>query len=96
LEALLPIPGAPKILLTYAFEGRPDGGTRFELRFAKPKAKDLSFFEQVWPTVQSNFDVGLAIVRSMLEERAAAWDVGGEPSIPVSRERFLSQPVRSH
>ena len=59
LTALLPIPGAPKILMTYAFEGRADGGTRFELRFGKPKPKDLAFFEQVWPTVRSNFDAGL-------------------------------------
>jgi uncharacterized protein YndB with AHSA1/START domain len=95
LAALLPIPGAPKIRMTYAFEGRADGGTRFELRFAKPKPKDLPFFEQVWPTVQSNFDIGLDILRSMLEERATASDVAGEPSIPVSRERFLTQPVHS-
>ena len=95
LTALLPIPGAPKIRMTYALEGRADGGTRFELRFAKPKPKDLAFFEQVWPTVQSNFDVGLDILRSMLEERATASDVAGEPSLPVSRERFLTQPVHS-
>jgi hypothetical protein len=93
LAALLPIPGAPKILFTYAFEGRADGDTRFEIRFAKPKPKDLPFFEQVWPTVQSNFDIGLDILRAMVEERATASDVAGEPSIPVSRERFLSQPV---
>jgi hypothetical protein len=45
--------------------------------------------------VQSNFNVGLDILRSMLEERARASDVAGEPSIPVSRERFLTQPVHS-
>lgn len=95
LTALLPIPGAAKIRMTYAFERRADGGTLFEIRFARPKPKDLRFFEQVWPTVQSNFEVGLDILRSMLEERATASDVAGEPSIPVSRERFLAQPVHS-
>jgi hypothetical protein len=94
--ALLPIPGAPKLRITYAFEGRADGGTRFELRFAKPKPKDLAFFEQVWPTVRGNFEVGLDILRSMLEERAAVSEIAEEPSLPVSRERFLSQPVHSH
>ena len=93
LTALLPIPGASKILMTYAFEARADGGTHFELRFARPKPKDLPFFEQVWPTVRSNFEAGLDILRSMLEERAAASDAAGEPSPPISRERFLSQPV---
>jgi uncharacterized protein YndB with AHSA1/START domain len=95
LTALLPIPGAPKIQLTHAFEERADGGTRFELRFGKPKPKDLAFFEQVWPTVQGNFEAGLDILRSMLEERAAASDVAGEPSLPASRERFLTQPVHA-
>ena len=87
---LLPIPGAPKILMTYAFDERDDGGTHFEFRVAKPKPKDLRFYEQVWPTVQKNYDVGLEILRSMLEERAAASTVDDEPSLPVSRERFLT------
>jgi hypothetical protein len=95
LTALLPIPGAPKIQLTHAFEERADGGTRLELRFARPKPKDLAFFEQVWPTVQSNFEAGLDILRSMMEERATASDAASEPSIPVSRERFLTQPVHA-
>jgi uncharacterized protein YndB with AHSA1/START domain len=94
--ALLPISGAPKILVTYAFEGLPDGGTRFELRFAKPKPKDLAFFEQVWPNVQNNFHIGLDILRSMVEEQATASDVADEPPLPVSRERFLTQSVPSH
>ena len=95
LTALLPIPGAAKIQLTYAFERRADGGTHFELRFAKPKPKDLAFFEKVWPTVQGNFDIGLDILRSMIEERAAAPDAAAEPALPVSRDRFLTQPVHS-
>jgi len=93
--ALLPIPGAPKILMTYAFEDEADGGARFELRFAKPKPKDMAFFEQVWPTVQGNFEAGLDILRTMLEERAAAKDDGGEPPVPVSRERFRAEPVQA-
>ena len=96
LSALLPIPGAAKIRMTYAFEEQADGGTRFELRFAKPKPKDLAFFEQVWPTVRSNFEAGFDILRSMMEERAAASGVADEPPIPVSHERFLTQPVHSH
>jgi uncharacterized protein YndB with AHSA1/START domain len=94
LTALLPIPGAAKLRLTYSFERRADGGTHLELRFGKPKPKDLPFFEQVWPTVQSNFDAGLGILRSMLEERATS-DVAEEPPLPVSRERFFTQPVPS-
>ena len=94
--ALLPIPGAPKILMTYAFDERDDGGTHFEFRVAKPKPKDLPFLEQVWPTVQKNYDVGLEILRSMLEERAEASTAVDEPSLPISRERFLTHPVHAH
>ena len=45
LTTLLPVPGAPKILMSYAFDERKDGGTHFEVRFAKPKPEDLSFYE---------------------------------------------------
>ena len=81
--------------MTYALEQRDDGGTHFELRFAKPKPKDLPFFEQVWPTVQKNFDVGFEILRSMLEERAEAPPDGDEPSLPASRARFLTHPLHA-
>jgi uncharacterized protein YndB with AHSA1/START domain len=91
LTTLLPVPGAPKILMTYAFEERDDGGTHFEFRVAKPKPKDLPFLEQVWPAVVQNYDVGLEILRSMLEEWAST--AVDEPSLPISRERFLKQPV---
>ena len=94
--ALLPIPGAAKILMTDAFDGRDDGGTHFEFRVAKPKPKDLPFLEQVWPAVVQNYDVGFEILRSMLEERAAALTVVDEPSLPISRERFLTHPVHAH
>ncbi len=94
--ALLPIPGAPKILMTYAFDERDDGGTHFEVRFAKPKPTDLPFLEQIWPSVQENFDAGLEILRSMLEERAEASPAVDEPSLPISRERFLTHPVNAH
>jgi hypothetical protein len=91
----LPIPGAPKILMTYAFDERDDGGTHFEFRVAKPKPKVLRFYQQVWPTVQKNYDVGLEILHSMPEERVAASTVEDEPSLPVSRERFLTNPIHA-
>ncbi len=92
--ALLPIPGAPKILMTYAFDARSDGGTHFELRFGQPKPKDRPFFEQVWPAVQKNFDVGFDILRTMLQERVEASAAEEEPPLPVSRERFRTEPVQ--
>ena len=93
--ALLPIPGAPKFLITYAFEERDDGGTHFEFRVAKPKPKDLPFYEQVWSTVEKNFNVGFEILRTMLEEQRAEMEAADEPALPVSRARFATQPVQA-
>jgi hypothetical protein len=92
LTALLPIPGAPKILFTYTFEERGDGGTHFEFRVAKPKPKDLPFYERVRPTVEADFTAGFDILRTMVAERRAGSTVEDEPPLPVSRERFLTQP----
>src|SRR5438093_13156665 len=47
LTTLLPIPGAPKVILTYAFLESAGGGTHIEIRVAKPKPKDKAFIEQV-------------------------------------------------
>jgi uncharacterized protein YndB with AHSA1/START domain len=93
LTTLLPAPGAPKILMSYAFDERADGGTHFEVRFAKPKPKDLPFLEHVWPNVQGKFTGEFEILRSLLAEQAKA--AADEPPLPVSRERFLTQPVRA-
>jgi uncharacterized protein YndB with AHSA1/START domain len=92
--ALLPIPGAAKILMSYTFEERGDGGTHFEVRVAKPKPKDLPFYEQIRPMVQQNYTIGLDILRSMVTERPPASTVEDEPPLPVSRERFLTHPSR--
>ena len=92
LTALLPIPGAPKMLFSYAFEERDDGGAHFEFRVAPPKPKDLPFYERVRPTIEANFTAGFDILRTMAAERQAASTVENEPPLPVSRERFLTQP----
>jgi uncharacterized protein YndB with AHSA1/START domain len=95
LTTLLPAPGAPKILMSYAFGERADGGTHFEVRFAKPKPKDLPFYEHVWPNVQTKFTGEFEILRALLTEQAKAAVAVDEPSLPVSRERFLTQPVHA-
>jgi hypothetical protein len=79
LTALLPIPGAPKILFSYTFEERDDGGAHFELRVATPKPKDLPFYERVRPTIEANFTAGFDILRRMVAERRAASTVEKSP-----------------
>ena len=91
----LPIPGSPKILMTYAFEERKDGGTHVELRVARPKPKDMPFLEQILPTAQNNYNAAFQALRAMLEGQTGALAVD-EPSLPVSSGRFLTQPVHAH
>jgi uncharacterized protein YndB with AHSA1/START domain len=91
----LPIPGSPKILMTYAFEERSDGGTHVELRVAKPKPKDMPFLEKIMPTAQTNYNAGFQTLRSMLEGQSGAPAVVDEPSLPVSGDRFHKQPIHA-
>ena len=79
-------------MFSYTFEDRDDGGAHFEFRVAKPKPKDLPFYERVRPTIEANFTAGFDILRTMAAERRAASTVEDEPPLPVSRERFLTQP----
>jgi uncharacterized protein YndB with AHSA1/START domain len=95
LTALLPIPGAPKILFSYTFEELDDGGAHFEFRVAKPKPKDLPFYERVRPTIEAKFTAGFDILRTMVAEQATALTVENEPALPVSRVRFLTQPLHA-
>ncbi len=95
LTTLLPAPGAPKILMSYAFGERADGGTHFEVRFAKPKPKDLPFYEHVWPNVQTKFTGEFEILRALLAEQAKASEAADEALLPVSHERFLTQPFHA-
>jgi uncharacterized protein YndB with AHSA1/START domain len=96
LTTQLPMPGAPKILMTYAFLERPDGGTRVEVRIAKPKPKDMPFMEMVRPMFEKNYGAAMQTLRLMLEGRNGAPAVVEEPLLPVSAERFLTQPVHAH
>ena len=83
------------MLFSHTFKEREDGGTHFEFRVAKPKPKDLPFYERVRPTVEANFTAGFDILRTMVAERATASTVEDEPPLPVSRERFMTQPLHA-
>jgi uncharacterized protein YndB with AHSA1/START domain len=96
MDALVPVPNAPKVTLTYAFLDRDDGGTHIEIRIAKPKPKDMAFVEQMAPVWADQFNGAIANLRLMLEGEKGAPAVVDEPEIPVSSERFLTQPLHVH
>jgi uncharacterized protein YndB with AHSA1/START domain len=95
LTTLLPMPDAPKVLMTYAFSENAGGGTHIEIRVAKPKPKDQAFLEQVGPEFQKNITSEVATLRLMLEGQQGAAAGGEEPALPISGERFLTQPVHA-
>ena len=94
LTTLLPMPGAPKVLMTYAFLESAGGGTHIEIRVAKPRPKDQAFLEQVAPQFQKTITAEVATLRRMLEGQEGPPAAVEEPTLPVSAERFLSQPVQ--
>jgi hypothetical protein len=55
--------------MSYAFGERVDGGTHFEVRFAKPKPKDLPFYEHIWPKAQNKFTREFVILRAFEENQ---------------------------
>jgi uncharacterized protein YndB with AHSA1/START domain len=93
LSTLLPIPDAPKVTLTYAFLESAGGGTHVEIRVAKPKPKDRAFLEKVGAEFQKTITSEVATLRLMLEGQEGASAVVEEATLPVSAERFLTQPV---
>ena len=96
MNSLVPVPGAPKVLITYAFEERADGGTHVEVRFAKLKPKDQPFFEQMKPMLEQQFTAGFKNLQLILEGTKATPAIVEEPPLPVSSERFLTEPVHAH
>jgi uncharacterized protein YndB with AHSA1/START domain len=95
LTTLLPMPGAPKVLMTYAFSEIAGDGTHIEIRVAKPKPKDKAFLEHVVPEFQKTITGEVATLRLMLEGQKGAPALVEEPALPVSAERFLTQPVNT-
>jgi hypothetical protein len=95
LTTLLPISGAPKILMSYAFLENADGGTHIEIRVAKSKLKDRAFLEQVGAEFERTITNEIATLRLMLEQEKVASAILEEPNLPISAERFLTSPVHA-
>jgi uncharacterized protein YndB with AHSA1/START domain len=94
LSALLPIPGAPKVVMTRTVQERPNGTTHLEMRIAKPKAKDQAFLDQVAPKFKEDVTKGIATLKQLLEGRQTSAAVIDEPPLMPSHERFLTEPVK--
>jgi uncharacterized protein YndB with AHSA1/START domain len=93
----MPIPGSPKVKMTYELTPTDDG-TAVSMRMERPRStRDRAFLEGVLPGLKPNFDAGsAALTRLVVEEMARrATDDPLEPALPGSASRFLDAPVDS-
>lgn len=93
LSALLPIPGAPKVVMTRAVQERPNGTTHLEMRIAKPKAKDAAFLAQIVAKFKEDVTKAIEKLRRMVEGQTSV-AVIEEPALKPSSGRFLTEPVK--
>ena len=96
VSTLLPIPGAPKIMITHAFQDRINGATHIEMRVAKPKPKDKAFVDQAGAKFKENITKAIGNLQRMLEGQQTFLSVIDEPPLTASSERFLTEPVKSN
>ncbi|MBR0799157.1 DUF2652 domain-containing protein [Bradyrhizobium jicamae] len=91
----LPIPGAPKIVMTRALLDGPNGTTHLELRIAKPKPKDRAFVDGAAGKFAERMTQAIVRLRSMVEGNQAGSEAMEEPPLKLSTGRFLAEPVKS-
>lgn len=86
LTTLLPMPGAPKVLMSYAFtETEAGAGTHIEIRVARPKPKDMAFLQQVGAKFHETITKEIATLRGLIEGKDGDGKAAEEPPLPVSR-----------
>lgn len=88
----LPIPGAPRIVVTRALFDGPQGTTHLEVRIAKPKPKDRAFVEGAAAKYAERMNGAIVRLRSLVEGEAGDDEA---PPVPRSAGRFLSEPIKA-
>jgi uncharacterized protein YndB with AHSA1/START domain len=90
LTTLVPMPDAPKILMSYAFVENGDG-THVEIRIAKPKPKDQAFLDKVFANFKEHITHEVEVLQGILQERLGVAPALEEPALPVPLGRFSGQ-----
>jgi uncharacterized protein YndB with AHSA1/START domain len=85
LTTLVPMPDAPKVPMSYAFLEQAGGGTKVEIRLAKPKPKDEAFFDKVVGNFKEHITHEVDVLKGILAEQVAA--AGEEPPLPETLGR---------
>jgi uncharacterized protein YndB with AHSA1/START domain len=89
LNTIVPVPEAPKFPMSYAFIEREGGGTRVEIRLAKPKPKDEPIFDKVVGNFSDHITHEVDVLKDLLaREQAGATE---EPPLPDTLGRSNAQ-----
>jgi hypothetical protein len=95
----MPMPGAPKITMTDAFEPLGPDATRVTTRLARPRtAKERAFLDEFGPLLEAWARAGVERLRPLLEAELAARPAAGdvsEPDVPSGPARHLREPIRA-
>ena len=90
LTTLLPMPSAPKILMSYAFSENGNSVTHIEIRIAKAKAKDMAFLEHAVAEFRKNITNEIAKLSQLFEHADNLEAVHDVPKPSVLAKRFFA------
>jgi uncharacterized protein YndB with AHSA1/START domain len=90
LTTLLPMPSAPKILMSYAFSENGNSVTHIEIRIAKAKAKDMAFLEHAVAEFRKNITNEIAKLSQLFEHADNLEAVHDVPKPSVLARRFFA------
>jgi hypothetical protein len=82
--------------MTHALSDGESGGTRLEVRVAKPPPQDMALFAQLAPLLEQSMRANSEALTKLLSEAAAQSreSVAAEPMVPISARRFATEPAR--
>jgi uncharacterized protein YndB with AHSA1/START domain len=82
--------------MTHVLSDGANGGTRIEVRVAKPPAADMERFTQLAPLLQQSMQASGEALVKLLNEAAAriAASEATAPQLPASAGRFATQPIQ--
>ena len=90
LTTLLPMPDAPKVLMSYAFSEEKPGATHIEIRIAKPKPKDKAFLEHVVAEFRKTITDEIEKLSQLFEHADNLEAVHDVPKPSVLAKRFFA------
>jgi hypothetical protein len=96
-RSALPMPGAPRVVLTDVLTPREDGGTDVEVRVGPPKPRERSAFEQLMAEIGPLIEASSVSLQDVLQEEAARLEAerraSPEPEVPRSGRRHATEPL---